>query len=431
MTIDWAAEAVIYEVNIRQYTPEGTFNAFAKHLPRLKDMGVSLIWLMPITPISQEGKKGSLGSYYACSSYTKINPEFGNENDFKLLVDQAHGLGMKIIIDWVANHTGRHHEWMVAHPEWFSQDANGAFTERNGWDDVVDLNFANEAMRASLIGAMHYWVKTFNIDGFRCDMAHLVPLDFWMAARKSFHEIKKLYWLAECEVVDYHEVFDTTYAWHWMHVSEKMMHGEAGIHDIYNVLHQYAQYPSGALKLFYTSNHDENSWNGTEYEKYGKSAKAWAVFAFTWKGMPLIYSGQELPLQKRLAFFDKDIIEWGETIGKDKQETKSQVAIDYPALHHFYKTLTDLRKAHSVIIKGETFNLPLDHSGAMAYLRMDENDIVLVILNFSNDIVKLQCSHERLQGNFTQVFSGMTYAFNHTVSFELLPGDYFVYVKTV
>jgi glycosidase len=415
-TIDWAAEAVIYEVNIRQYTLEGTFNAFAKHLPRLKEMGVSLIWLMPITPISQVGKKGSLGSYYACSSYTKINPEFGNENDFKSLVDQVHALGMKIIIDWVANHTGKQHEWMGPHPEWFSQDVQGAFTERNGWDDVVDLNFNNQAMRAALIGAMQYWVKTFNIDGFRCDMAHLVPLDFWIAARKSFHEIKELFWLAECEVVDYHEVFDTTYAWHWMHVSEKMMRGEAGMHDIYNVLHQYAQYPTGALKLFYTSNHDENSWNGTEYEKYGKSAKAWAVFAFTWKGMPLIYSGQEWPLQKRLAFFDKDLIE---SVNGDM------------GLHDFYKTLTHLRKAHPVIIKGDTFNLPVGHAGAMAYLRMDENDIVLVVLNFSNDIVKLHCNHERLQGKFTQIFSGMTYTFNHTVPFELLPGDYLVYVKSV
>jgi glycosidase len=430
-TIDWAAGSVIYEVNIRQYTPEGTFNAFAKHLPRLKEMGVSLIWLMPITPISQVGKKGSLGSYYACSSYTKINPEFGNEQDFKSLVDQVHGLGMKIIIDWVANHTGRHHEWMDTHPEWFSQDANGNFTERNGWDDVVDLNYHNEPMRAALIGAMQYWVKTFNLDGFRCDMAHLVPLDFWIAARKSFATIKELYWLAECEVIDYHEVFDTTYAWHWMHVSEKLSKGEAGMHDLYNVLHDYAQYPKGALKLFYTSNHDENSWNGTEYEKYGKAAKAWAVFTFTWKGIPLIYSGQELPLHKRLAFFDKDLIEWGNEFGKETtKETETEGPIGYPALHDFYKTLTTLRNSHPVIINGDTFNLPLDHSGAMAFLRMDENEIVLVVLNFSNEKVKLHCVHDRLQGKFTQIFSGMRYDFNKSISFELMPGDYFVYVPS-
>lgn len=189
-TADWAMGASIYEVNIRQYTIEGTFKAFESHIPRLKDMGVDILWLMPITPISQVGMKGSLGSYYACSSYTKINPAFGKEADLISLIQKAHSLDMKVIIDWVANHTGRHHEWMEHHPDWFSQDAEGNFTERNGWEDVVDLNFQNTAMRAALQQAMHYWVNQFDIDGFRCDMAHLVPLDFWKAVRTSFQDAK-------------------------------------------------------------------------------------------------------------------------------------------------------------------------------------------------------------------------------------------------
>ena len=290
--VSWANTASIYEVNIRQYTVEGTFKAFETHLPRIKDMGVDILWFMPVTAISQTNKKGSLGSYYACSSYTKINPEFGTEQDFKQLVDAAHALGMKVIIDWVANHTGRHHEWMTQNPSWFAQDAAGNFTERNGWDDVVDLNYSNTAMRAALIDAMLYWVKHFNIDGFRCDMAHLVPLDFWMEARTKIEQTKHLYWLAECEELSYHRVFDTSYAWSWMHATHKVLNGKEGVHEVYNVLHQYAQYPKGASKLFFTSNHDENSWNGTEYEKYGVTAKAWAVFTHTWNGQPLIYSGQ-------------------------------------------------------------------------------------------------------------------------------------------
>ena len=383
--VSWANTASIYEVNIRQYTVEGTFKAFEKHLPRIKDMGIDIVWLMPITPISQLNKKGNLGSYYACSSYTKINPEFGTTSDFKDLVDTAHTLGMKVIIDWVANHTGSQHEWMQENPSWFTQDASGKFTERNGWDDVVDLNFDNPSMRIALIDAMEFWVNQFNIDGFRCDMAHLVPLDFWIAARTNLEKIKILYWLAECEDIAYHQVFDTSYAWAWMHASEKVGKGEEGLHEVYNVLHQYAQYPKGAYKLFFTSNHDENSWNGTEYEKYGVAAKAWAVFTQTWNGQPLIYSGQELPNQKRLAFFDKDQIEWTNEL---------------PRLHNFYKTLLTARKAFPVLQSSNIFNLPTE-GAVMAYLKQDQGQTALVVLNFSADRQHLNVAHEAFSGRFT------------------------------
>ena len=412
-TVDWAKGATIYEVNIRQYTPEGSFSAFQKHLPRLKDMGVDILWFMPITPISEKVKKGSLGSYYACSSYTKINPEFGTASDFMNLVNAAHALGMKVIIDWVANHTGRSHEWMETHPDWFSRDDKGAFTERNGWDDVVDLNYNSTAMRNALIGAMQYWVSDFKIDGFRCDMAHLVPLDFWIEARKAVETIRPLYWLAECEEVAYHRVFDTSYAWSLMLASEKLAKMEVGIHEVYNVLHAYAQYPQNASKLLFTSNHDENSWNGTEYEKYGAAAKPWAVFTQTWKGMPLIYSGQEQPNYKRLHFFDKDLIDW----------------TPQPALHDFYKTLYAFRKSHTAIISGDTFNLPIDADGVMAYLRYDASSTILVVLNLSKQHHRIHLAHEKLSGQFQNVFSGFQFKFNYDVPFELLPGDFFVYVK--
>jgi len=301
-TVNWAKGSNIYEVNIRQYTKEGTFAAFAKHLPRLKEMGVEMIWLMPITPISQKVRQGKLGSYYACSSYTSINPEFGSLKDFKNLVNESHQLGFKIIIDWVANHTGWDHHWTFEHPDWYRKDAGGGFTEINGWHDVIDLDFSKEPMRIALTKAMKYWVKECNIDGFRCDMAHLVPLDFWINARKECDAIKPLFWLAECDEPNYHAAFDSSYAWNWMHITEKIGKQEASLHDVRNCLHNYSQYPNQAIKLFFTSNHDENSWNGTEIEKYGKFVKAWSVFTATWKGMPLIYSGQEIPNDRRLAF---------------------------------------------------------------------------------------------------------------------------------
>ena len=411
--VSWANTASIYEVNIRQYTAEGTFKAFEKHLPRIKEMGIDIIWLMPITPISQVNKKGSLGSYYACSSYTKISPEFGSVNDFKDLVDAAHALGMKVIIDWVANHTGCQHEWMQANPSWFTQDAAGNFTERNGWDDVVDLNFDNPLMRIALIDAMEFWVNQFNIDGFRCDMAHLVPLDFWIEARTNLEKTKILYWLAECEDIAYHQVFDTSYAWAWMHASQKVGKDADGLNEVYNILHQYAQYPESAYKLFFTSNHDENSWNGTEYEKYGITAKAWAVFTSTWNGQPLMYSGQELPNHKRLAFFDKDQIQWTPTT---------------PLLHAFYKTLLTARKQFPVLAGGSIFNLPTAQA-VMAYLKQDQDQIALVILNLSAERQHVPIAHEAFTGKFTNLFSGLSFEFHGHNQFELMPGEYIVYVK--
>ena len=409
--VSWAKSASIYEVNIRQYTEAGTFKAFQKHLPRIKDMGIDIIWLMPITPISQSNKKGSLGSYYACSSFTKINPEFGTVTDFKDLVDAIQALGMKVILDWVANHTGRAHEWMQENPSWFAQDASGNFTERNGWDDVVDLNYDNSFMRIAMIDAMEYWVNQFNIDGYRCDMAHLVPLDFWMEARTTLQQSKTLYWLAECEDLAYHQAFDTSYAWSWMHASEKA--GKDGLHEVWDVLHQYAQYPNGAYKLLYTSNHDENSWNGTEYEKYGLAAKAWAVFTLTWNGQPLIYSGQELPNTKRLAFFDKDQIEW---------------TTELPMLHNFYKTLLTARKQYPVIQAGQIFNLTKELH-VMAFLKQEQAQIALVLLNLSTERHYVHVRHEAFTGKFTNIFSGLNFEFNGNHHFEMMPGEYIVYVK--
>lgn len=414
-TVEWARGSNIYEVNIRQYTNEGSFAAFAKHLPRLKEMGVDILWLMPITPISEKVRQGKLGSYYACSSYTSINPEFGLLRDFKHLVATAHELGFKVIIDWVANHTGWDHHWTFEHPNWYVKDAKGSFTDIHGWHDVIDLDYEVEAMRKAMIKAMQYWVRECDIDGFRCDMAHLVPLDFWIDARKECEQIKPLFWLAECDVEQYHDAFDASYAWEWMHQTEKHARGQASLNDIRNVLHKYSQYRNNAIKLFFTSNHDENSWNGTETEKYGNMAKAWSVFTATWQGMPLIYSGQELPNTKRLAFFDKDEIEW-------KKPLK---------LEGFYKTLLHLRKENQALATGETFILPTDHNNELfAFMRKRDDDTVLVILNLSSkNRIVIQVNHGWLDGVFENAFSGLSFTFKPGETFELQSGEYIVYKK--
>ncbi len=415
-TVAWAKGSNIYEVNIRQYTPEGTFAAFAKHLPRLKDMGIEILWLMPVTPISKMARLGSLGSYYACSSYTEINPEFGSINDFKILVNEVHKLEMKLIIDWVANHTGWGHEWTKEHAEWYMKDVAGNFTERNGWHDVIDLNYDNTDMRKAMIAAMQFWIMECGIDGFRCDMAHLVPLDFWKDARAQCDEVKPLFWLAECDVMEYHEVFDVSYAWEWMHVTEKFMKGIASMQHIKEVLDKYPHYPGGAKKLFFTSNHDENSWNGTEYEKYRDAAKAFAVFTCTWPDIPLIYSGQELPNYKRLKFFDKDVIEWADNI----------------ELHDFYKLLLHLRRNNKAFEDDASFFLVATgfDDKIFAYLLIKENSKVLVLLNLSgNDRLQFTVEHESLTGSFKNLFSGIHHQLENKNKFELQAREYLVYTS--
>jgi glycosidase len=413
-TQEWKNSTNIYEVNVRQYTTEGTFNAFSKHIPRLKEMGVKILWLMPITPISKEKRQGTAGSYYACSDYVSINPEFGNLDDFKNLVKQAHDLNMHVIIDWVANHTGWDHHWVKEHPDWYEHDAEGNFVERHGWIDVIDLNYQDKNMRAEMISCMKYWITECDIDGFRCDMAHLVTLDFWVEAKEQCESVKPLFWLAECEVPEYHKVFDATYAWKWMHTTEKLVKNIASLHDFKDVLKTYQDYPQNALKLFFTSNHDENSWNGTEYEKFGNAAKILSVFIFVWPGIPLIYSGQELPNLKRLLFFEKDCIDWG-----DQQ----------PKLENFYKRLLALKSTNTAL--HETGNIHVLPSGfnenIFAFLRINAQDRVLAIFNFSNkDRVQFKLTHPLLEGYFTHLFSDITYKLGAVQSFELQAWEYIV-----
>ncbi|MGJ7032907.1 alpha-amylase family glycosyl hydrolase [Niabella hirudinis] len=431
ITTDWRHTTNIYEVNLRQYTPEGTFNAFAAALPRLKDMGVATLWLMPITPIAKEEMKGTLGSYYACSDYTAVNPEFGSLQDFQQLVKQAHTMGFKVIIDWVANHTGWGHVWTRTNPDFYLKDsATGAFKIASGMDDIIELDYSNPELRRAMIDAMKFWVTQADIDGFRCDLASWVQLDFWREARPQLDAAKPLFWLGEFDELenpDYGTVFDTSYSWKWMHKTEEFFKKKQPLSGLYDLLLQYNVIGDSSMRAWFTSNHDENSWNGTEYEKYGHLALVLAVFSCTWNGVPLVYSGQEIPLKdKRLQFFDRDPIPWP---AKEVQSTNGL------QLHHFYKVLLNLHTANPALRGGDpavtTFKLATTADDkVLAYLRKNGDHEVLVVLNFS-DISQLQIdiTDTHLTGMFNDVFSGAARDFTMAKSFEMQPYGYLVYEK--
>ena len=272
---------------------------------------------------------------------------------------------------------------------------------------MIDLNYANKDMRAAMIECMQYWINECDIDGFRCDMAHLVPLDFWVDAKQQCESIKPLFWLAECEVPEYHKVFDVTYAWKWMHATEKFVKGFASLQDLKDVLKTYQDYPKDALKLLFTSNHDENTWNGTEYEKYGDAAKLFSVFSFVWNDMPLIYSGQELPNLKRLQFFEKDAIEWND------QPLK---------LEGFYQKLLTLKSTNTALHETGNINvLPSDlNDSIFAFLRFNGANRVVAIFNFSDkEKQQFKLAHPLLEGNYTHLFSGIEYKLGAVQTFEL------------
>ena len=420
---EWKHTANIYEVNVRQYTKEGTFKAFEKELPRLKEMGIKVLWFMPITPIAQEQKKGSMGSPYAAQDYTSINPEFGTLQDFKDLVNEAHNQGFKVIIDWVANHTGWDHVWTKSHPEYYLHDADGSFHKASGMDDIIELDYKNQEMRMAMIDAMKFWVKETNIDGFRCDLASWVEVDFWEQARPEVEKLKPLFFIGEYDELenpDYGKVFDASYSWKWMHLTEDFYKKNLPLSDLTDLLKKYAaiQYPS--MRAWFTSNHDENSWNGTEYEKYGDMAKALAVFSMTWDGIPLMYSGQELPMRaKRLEFFEKDPIPWDGTY---------QMA-------EFYKKLLTLKSNHPALRGGDANvkTILIQNTAPdkiFTYLRKNGDKEVLVILNLSKEAnLNFNLTDSNISGIYRSVFSDLKTDLTTQKSFTLQPYEYIVFEK--
>lgn len=389
----WIMQSNIYEVNVRQYTPEGTLNAFAKHLDRLKAMGVETIWFMPINPISKVDRKGSLGSYYAVSDYTSINPEFGTMEDFKKVVQAIHDKGMKVIIDWVPNHTGADHRWLTEQPDFFIKDQSGKAAVAFDWNDARQLDYKNQVMQDSMVAAMQFWVKETDIDGYRCDVAWNVPASFWHKSIPQLKKMKNVFMLAEGDSTYLPKSgFDAVYPWHMFKIMEKIAKGEKPATGLDSINKENkTRYPENTIQMYFTSNHDENSWNHADFGSFPGDVHApFAVFTQTMKNsVPLIYSGQEEPVLRALKFFDKDPI----SFEKFQRE-------------NFYKTLLALRKRNAALAADASFKKADigDERTIYAYTREKGNKKILVILNLSDKEQVIAIKNQSLTGNVFNVF---------------------------
>src|SRR5256714_2666315 len=332
----WIEQGNIYEVNVRQYTREGTFRAFEKNLQRLKNMGIQTLWFMPVNPISKKDRKGALGSYYAVADYTAVNPEFGTMNDWKELVKRAHGMGFKVIMDWVPNHSGADNYWLTKHSEFYVKDKNGNPVSPYDWTDTRKLNYKNPELADSMIAAMKFWIRISNIDGYRCDVATDVPKEFWMRCIKELRQMKYVFMLAESNEAWLHEAgFDATYPWDAFNMMKMIAKGDRPAFGLDSIRsHVNKTFTKNAIRMYFTSNHDENSWNKADYGTMpGASHAPFAVLTQTIeRTVPLIYSGQEEPFLDSVSFFYKDTI----TFNKFSRAP-------------FYKTLLSLRKENTAL----------------------------------------------------------------------------------
>jgi cyclomaltodextrinase / maltogenic alpha-amylase / neopullulanase len=414
----WSENATIYEANIRQHSPQGSFSKFEAYLPELKKMGVTIIWVMPINPIGEKNRKGSLGSYYAVRDYKAVNPEFGTPEDFRRLVKRAHALGMKVIIDWVANHTAWDHPWATSHPEYYTKDAKGGFVPPvPDWHDVIKLDFNNKALRAEMKDAMEYWVREFDIDGYRCDVAAMVPVDFWNDMRVALDKIKPVFMLAEAvEPVLHEKAFDMTYGWQHKDLFGDIAKGKKSVKDLDAYLAgEEAHYNSDAYRMLHITNHDLNSWEGTEFERLGDGVDAFLVLSHIMKGMPLMYSGQEAGNAKALHFFERQPIQW--------------------APHRFkgmYSTLFALKKSNRALWNGNAGG-PMVRLGndtnVFAFSRSKGNNRVVGIFNLSNAAQGFTLAEATLAGTYKDAMSGKPLKLAAGEKIVLKPWEYRVFAR--
>jgi len=430
---DWTRSAVIYEVNIRQYTQEGTFKAFQKYLPQLKELGVDILWFMPIHPISEKNKKGTLGSYYAVRDYMAVNPEFGTPEEFGEMVKEAHAMGFKVIIDWVANHTGGDNVWTEQHPEWYVRDSVGGFVSPYDWTDTYKLDYENRDMRAGMLDAMKYWVTEYDIDGYRCDVAYEVPLDFWENTRKELDSIKPVFMLAEAEHPELTlNAFDAVYNWALKDILALIAKGDrettldhnsgvkanisngvaAGLDRMF--AQQDSVFPTDAFQMNHITNHDLNSWDGSEFERFGEAVQAFAVLTYTINGMPLIYTGQEVGYDHRIEFFEKDPV---------KSWKKNEMFVFYQKLNELKHAQRALRSGTEggAIVRYETIS-----PDAYVFERAVGDSRVVVFLNLSKNDISLEYKESAPAGDdLTDYFTGKSTTFPS----GLKAWEYKVFVK--
>ncbi|MDD4605653.1 MAG: alpha-amylase family glycosyl hydrolase, partial [Dysgonamonadaceae bacterium] len=389
----------------RQYTPEGTFSAFEAHIPRLKELGVDILWFMPIQTIGEVERKGSLGSYYSIQNYTQVNEEFGTFEDFKSVVEKAHASGLKVILDWVANHTSRDAVWLQ-NDAWYVTDSLGNVVAPYDWSDVAKLNYENSTMRNAMLQDMLWWVREADIDGFRCDVAGEVPTDFWERVADSIKTIKSdIFMLAEAEKPELNDkAFDAFYAWDFHHKMNSVAQGKENVDSLRASLNRINDnFPPRAIPMYFTSNHDENSWSGTEFERMGDATYAFAALTYVLPGMPLIYNGQEIGFNRRLAFFEKDSIDWTapNELSADKKHN----------LTSFYKSLNALRKSNPALFTqekgGEMVEIVNNHPDKVwSFKRVKGENEVHCIFNFSDEEVVVEFKNEVSGKEFKEFMEG-------------------------
>lgn len=418
---EWSKNATIYQINTRHFTAEGTFRAAESHLPRLKDLGAVILWVMPIHQIGHKNRKGSLGSPYAVKDYFSVNPEFGSLEDLKSFVAAAHEQEMYVILDWVANHSAWDNPLVEEHPEWYSRDWKGDFRPTPWWDwaDIIDFDYDQPALRQYMTEALKYWVREVGIDGYRCDVAGFVPTDFWNNARKELDAIKPVFMLAEWESRDLHaEAFDMTYAWSWNETMHKIAMGKADLSALF-VYYSWNEkaYPYDCMRMMFVSNHDKNAWEGTEFEQFGDALEAAIVLSVVGEGMPLIYNGQEAGNTRRLAFFERDPIEWTE----------------HP-LGSLYKKLFTLKKTNTALWNGKwgarMIQVPNSAPAAIfSFVRQNEQDKVFAVLNFSAARQRVLFEDGLYHGRYSDYFSQEAVVLSGSTQLELEPWTYRIFVK--
>lgn len=419
----WTRSAVIYQINTRQYSEAGTFKAVEADLDRIQELGVDILWFMPIHPIGEVKRKGSLGSPYAVQDFQAINPEFGTLEDFKSLVDAAHARGMKVIIDLVANHTAWDHRLIYQHPEYYTRNADGEIQHPpdTDWYDVADLDYSQQGVRDYMTESMLYWVRDVGIDGYRADVAGMVPTDFWNEVRPQLDAVKPVFMLAEWQEPELHEqAFDASYAWRWKEILQDIVKGKANATDMAGYYADYqANWPAGAMRMAYSSNHDQNTWDGTPFEIYGEAYKAAIVLSFVGDGIPLIYNGQEACNDKRLEFFEKDLINW-------KEECE---------LYDLFRQLVRLKTSYSPLHNGtagaRSVNIETSNPENILSFSRSHKDAksVVAIFNLSDETQSYEITGPVPGGRYAEMFSADEVKLKRGFEESLGPWEYRIYVR--
>jgi len=416
---EWVKNATLYELNIRQFSEDGSFKAVEKELPRLKKLGIDIIWLMPVQPIGVKNRKGTLGSYYSVKDYLGINPEFGTEEDFRQLVEAIHAHGMHVILDWVANHSSWDNALVEDHPDWYMKSRDGKFqsTPWRDYDDIIDFDYREPEMRKYMTDALKFWVKEFDIDGYRCDVASFVPIDFWENARTELEEIKPVFMLAEAEDKELHRnAFDATYNWTLWNMLHQVAAGEKSAKNLGEeyIAEHVSIFPKEGIRLNFIDNHDKNSWEGDQFTNFGDALKPAIVFSVLMDGMPLLYSGQEAGLERSLAFFEKDPIVW-----KDHE------------IGALYAVLFELKHQNQALwngkFGGEIIRLMNDRlDEVLSFSREKNGDKVLGVINFSGATVSVNVDTSIDAGIYQNLLTGEDYTISEKLALELVPWEYLV-----